>query len=138
MEGNACYEQMAQAARATAVLHRDTTPYRLVMSRYPQKGIYSMEEGTYHSIPEQERYRHLPVTPTPSADWNGRDMLAEAVREQAKPGSVRGLGVGLRQRFDRQDPSGMGRAEPLLVGDRLFLCFNNPEVREYSLAVRMQ
>ena len=67
VEGEACYEQMARAGMGRLLFCTVIySPYRLVLPRYPQKGIYSMEEGKYHYLPEKERYRDLPVAPTPS------------------------------------------------------------------------
>ncbi len=95
-----------------------------------------MEEGTYHFIPEQERYRHLPVTPTPSADWNGRDMLAEAVRGASQAGISPGAWVSVFANGLIAKTHPAWAVQNLYwSADRLFLCFNNPEVREYSLRV---
>ena len=111
-------------------------PYRLAMSRYPQKGIYSMEEGTYHFIPEKDRYRHLPVrrrrrpTGTAATCWPNR---CDGWREAGiSPGAW--VSVFANGLIAKTHPSW---AVQNLFGsaDRLFLCQNNPEVREYSLQV---
>lgn len=137
VEGKACYEQMARmGVGRLAFCSTIYSPYRLLLPRYAQKGLYSMEEGTYHYVPEKDRYRHLPVAPTAAADWNGRDMLAEAVNGARSAGIAPGVWLcvfanGL-----------IAKAHPAWAvqnlyqsADRMFLCFNNPQVREYSLCV---
>lgn len=137
VEGKGCYQQMARAGVGhllfCSVIY---APYRLAMSRYPQKGIYSMEEGMYHFIPEKDRYRNLPVAPTPSADWNGRDMLAEAVDGVREAGISPGAWVSVFANglIAKSHPS-WAVQNLFRSADRLFLCQNNPEVREYSLQV---
>ena len=137
VEGESCYDQMARARVGRSLFCSVIyVPYRMLMPRYPQKGIYSMEEGIYHYLPEQGRYRHLPVVPTPSSDWDGRDMLAESVQGARKAGISPGAWVSLFAN-GLIAKSHRSWAVHNLYGsaDRLFLCFNNPEVREYSLCV---
>ena len=137
IEGEACYDRIAEAGAGRllfcSVIY---SPYRLLLPRYPEKGIYSMEEGTYHYVPERDRYRHLPVSPTPSSDWGSRDMLAEAVRGARKAGVSPGVWVSIfaNGQIAKTHPAW---AVKNLYGstDRLFLCFNNAEVREYSYLV---
>ena len=112
------------------------SPYRLLLPRYPQKGIYSMEEGRYHYLPEKERYRDLPVAPTPSGDWNGRDLLAEAVQGARAAGISPGAWVTIfANGLIAKTHTPWAVQNLYQSADRLFLCFNNPEVREYSLRV---
>lgn len=137
VEGEACFERMAQAGIGRllfcAMIY---APYRLVLPRYPQKAIYSLEEGRYYYTPEAERYRDLPLSPPPSGDFSGRDLIGEAVRGAAKAGLSPGVWMttfasGL---IAKTHPAW---AVQNLYGsaDRLFLCFNHPQVREYSLRV---
>jgi len=112
------------------------SPYRLILPRLPQKGIYSMEEGKYHYRPESKRYKDLPVTPTPAADWGERDLLSEMVQ------GCRGAGVSPGVWVTIFANGLIAKSHPEWAvknlydsADRLFLCFNHPEVREYSLRV---
>ena len=69
VEGEGCYGRMAAAGIGRVLFCTMIySPYRLVMPRYLQKGIYSMEEGKYHYLPDEKRYRDLPVKPTPSGE----------------------------------------------------------------------
>ena len=137
IEGEDCYQRMAQAGIDRSLLCAMIySPYRLVMPRYPQRAIYSLEEGLYNFVPEASRYADLPVAPTPSADFAGRDLLAESVRgAQAagiKPGAwvtMFANGMIAKQHQDWAVKNLYGSA------DRLFLCYNHPEVKEYSLRV---
>jgi len=52
-----------------------------------------MEEGKYHYLPEANRYKDLPVSPTPSSDWAGRDLLAESIAGAKKAGISPGAWV---------------------------------------------
>jgi len=137
VEGEKCYERIARAGVGRllfcAMIY---SPYRLVLPRYPQRGIYSLEEGRYHYLPEAKRYRDLPVAPPPAADWDGRDMLGEAVRAASRADVTPGVwatmfanGLIAKSRPDWAVHNLYGSA------DRLFLCFNHAEVREYSLRV---
>ncbi len=137
VEGDASFSRMRQAGIGRvlfcAVIY---SPYRLVLPRLPQKGIYSMEEGKYHYTPEPRRYKGLPVTPTPAADWGDRDLLAEMVEGCERAGITPGVWVTIFA-------NGLiAKGHPAWTvhnlydsADRLFLCFNHPEVREYSLRV---
>jgi len=137
VEGETCYARMARAGIGRVLFCSVIySPYRLILPRYPQKGIYSMEEGKYHYLPEPGRYKDLPVAPCPSGDWDGRDLLAEMVRGARKAGIVPGawLTVFANGLIAKSHPQWATRN---LYGsaDRLFLCFNHPEVREYSLRI---
>jgi hypothetical protein len=137
VEGEACFERMTRAGIGRllfcAMIY---APYRLVLPRYPQKGIYSLEEGRYYYASEAGRYRDLPLSPLPSGDFAGRDLLGEAVRGASKAGMNPGVwlttfasGLIAKSRPEWAVHNLYGSA------DRLFLCFNHPEVREYSLRI---
>jgi hypothetical protein len=137
LEGDACYSRIAQAGIGRLLFCTVIySPYRLVLPRYPQKGIYSLEEGRYYYSPNTQQFRGLPVTPTPTADFEGRDLLAEAVKGAQNAGVKPGAWVTIFANglIAKTYPAWAVRN---LYGsaDRLFLCFNNPEVREYSLRV---
>ncbi len=137
IEGPSCYQRMADAGLGRllfcSVIY---SPYRLIMPRYPQRGIYSLEEGRYYFPAEARRYRELPVIPQPSVDFADRDLLGEAVAGARKASLQPGVWVTLfaNGMIAKNHPRW---AVQNLYGsaDRLFLCFNNPEVREYSLRV---
>jgi len=137
VEGPDCYNRM-RAAGADTVLFCSMiyAPYRLVLPRYPDKGIYSLEEGQYLYCPEPERYADLPVSPVPSTDFSDRDLLAEMVAGARAAGIRTGvwLTVFANGRTAKLHPDW---AVENLYGsrDRLFLDFDHPEVREYSLRV---
>ncbi len=137
VEGEECYARMARAGIGRVLFCAMIySPYRLVLPRYPRKGIYSMEEGKYHYLPETQRYKDLPVTPTPSGDWDGRDLLAEMVRGARKAGVAPGAWVTIFANglIAKSHPRWATR-NLYDSADRLFLCFNHPEVREFSLRV---
>ena len=137
IEGETCQRRMAEAGIGRVLFCTMIySPYRLVLPRYPQKGIYSLEEGRYNFRPQAERYRDLPVQPTPSADFGDRDLLAEMVagarRARVEPGAW--VTVFANGMIARNHPA-WAVHNLYDSADRLFLCFNNPEVREYSLRV---
>ena len=137
VEGPQCYGRIAQTGVDTVVLCSTIyAPYRLVMPRYPGKGIYSLEEGRYYFNAELDRYKDLSVSPQPSADFDGRDLLDEMTTAAPKAGLKAAAWVTIfaSGRIAKQHPAW---AVHNLYGsaDRLFLCFNNPQVREYSLRV---
>ena len=137
VEGEECYARMHRAGIGRVLFCSVIySPYRLVLPRYPQKGIYSMEEGKYHYLPETHRYKDLPVAPCPSGDWGGRDLLAEMVRGLARqelcpaPGSPYFANGQIAKAHPQWATRNLYDS-----ADRLFLCFNHPEVREYSLRI---
>jgi hypothetical protein len=137
VEGEDCYRRMADAGlQRTLFCSVIYSPYRLVLPRYPRKAIYSLEEGRYYYQPELSRYADLPVAPRASADFAGRDLLREMTEGAEKAGMEAGAWVTIFA-------NGLiAKAHPAWAAhnmydsaDRLFLCFNHPEVREYSLRV---
>jgi len=137
IEGPSCYENIARSGIGRllfcSVIY---SPYRLVLPRYPQKGIYSMEEGKYHYLPEPKRYEDLPVAPTASSDWGGRDLLAEMVQGAQKAGISPGAWVTIfANGMIAKNHTDWAVHNLYKSADRLFLCFNHPEVIEYSLRI---
>lgn len=137
VEGESCYNEISRLGTNRLLFCTMIyAPYRMLMPRYPQKAIYSMEEGKYFYLPQSRRYSDLAAQPTTSTDFDGRDLLAEAVHGARKAGISPGAWVttfasGL---LAKSCPSW---AIQNLYGsaDRLFLCVNNPQVREYTLRV---
>ncbi len=137
VEGPDCYGRMAQAGLDSVIFCCTIyTPYRLVLPRYPTKGIYSLEEGRYYYNADPGRYRDLPVSPEPSHDFGGRDLVEVATREAQKAGlrSAAWLTVFASGRIAKEHPE-LAVQNLYDSADRLFLCFNNPAVREYSLRI---
>ncbi len=137
VEGPDCYRRMAQCGIESVILCCTIySPYRLVLPRYPSKGIYSMEEGRYYYNADPARYEDLPVSPVPSEDFGGRDLVEEMSREAAKAGlkSAAWISMFANGRIAKQHPQ-WAVHNLYDSADRMFLCFNNPQVREYSLRV---
>ncbi|MBI4472386.1 MAG: family 10 glycosylhydrolase [Acidobacteria bacterium] len=137
IEGRDCFKRMADAGIETVLFCTMIyAPYRLVLPRYPQRGIYSLEEGLYFYRPDPKRYKGLPVVPAPSQDFTDRDLVAEMVAGAHQAGLKAGVWVTLfaNGRTAKLHPDW---AVENLYGsrDRLFLDFDHPEVREYSLRV---
>lgn len=136
-EGAGCYSRMREAGIGRVLFCSVIySPYRMLLPRYPQKGIYSLEEGKYHYLPEARRYADLPVAPCPSGDWDGRDLLAEMVLGSRAAGVAPGVWVTVFANglIAKSHPDWATR-NLYDSADRLFLCFNHPQVREYSLRV---
>jgi hypothetical protein len=137
VEGASCYQRMADAGlQRTLFCSVIYSPYRLVLPRYPQKAIYSMEEGRYYYQPVLSRYADLPVQPQPSGDFAGRDLMREMVDGAHAAGIEAGvwLSIFANGAIAKQYPSWAVR-NMYDSADRLFLCTNNPKVREYSLRI---
>jgi hypothetical protein len=78
VEGEACYERMARSGIGRVLFCSVIySPYRMLLPRYPHKGIYSMEEGRYHYLPDAKRYQGLPNAPTPYRDPATRPARVE-------------------------------------------------------------
>ena len=110
--------------------------YRLILRRYPQRAIYSLETDRVFYKPDLALYKDCPVKPERSLDVGDVDYVA------ALAGACRSEGV----RFSALIPMCAGEqlaqrwpdlAVTNLYGskDRLFLCYNNPDVRRYRLAM---
>lgn len=137
VEGDSSYARMREAGIGRVLFCTVIySPYRMVLPRLPRKGIYSMEEGKYHYTPQANRYKDLPVSPTPSSDWSGRDLVAEMVQGCRRAGISPGVWVTIFANGLIAKSHPEWAVKNLYdSADRLFLCFNNPEVREYSTRV---
>ncbi len=137
VEGSDCYRRMAGEGISSAIFCTTIyAPYRLVLPRYPQKGIYSLEEGLYYFQPDPKRYRDLPVAPASSRDFGDRDLLAEMVggAHKAELKAAAWVTIFASGRIAKNHPDW---AVKNLYGsaDRLFLDVDHPEVIEYSLRI---
>ncbi|MEK7995098.1 MAG: hypothetical protein AAB403_14930, partial [Planctomycetota bacterium] len=110
--------------------------YRLLLRRYPRRAIYSLETDRVFYKPDLSLYSDCPVKPERSCDAGGLDYVA------ALSAACRAEGI----RFSALIPMCAGEriaqtwpelAVTNLYGskDRLFLCYNNPNVRKYRLAM---
>jgi len=110
--------------------------YRLLLRRYPDKAIYSLETDRVFYEPDLSLYADCSLKPERSLDEPDTDYLA------LLPPACHDEGV----RFSALVPVCAGerivQARPDLAvtnlygsKDRLFLCYNNPEVRAYRKAM---
>lgn len=109
--------------------------YRLVMPRHPRQ-IYQLETGLTFYPSDESMYAGCLIRPASTRDWAGRDLFREAAEAAAK------VNIGLcgwvscfaNGRVANDYPE---TAVENLYGsrDRLFLCFNHPEVQNYVLAM---
>jgi hypothetical protein len=110
--------------------------YRLLQRRYPQKAIYSLETDRVFWKPDPALYREGTIQPQRSLEIGDRDLVAELSKachgEGVKLSVLVPVCAGERLVQDRPD-----LAVTNLYGskDRLFLCYNNPDVRAYRLAM---
>lgn len=111
------------------------TPYRLVMPRHPRQ-IYQLEMGVTFYPADPARYEDCLIRPASTRDWADRDLFQEA----AKAGEKRGISLCAwvssfaNGRVANTYPE---VAVQNLYGsrDRLFMCFNHPEVQKFVLAM---
>ncbi|HVO41498.1 MAG TPA: hypothetical protein VMT34_02690, partial [Aggregatilineales bacterium] len=109
--------------------------YRLVMPRHP-KQIYQLETGMTFYPADVKQYRDCLIQPVSTRDFAARDVFAEAASAAAKHSVALCAWVSCfangRVAVEYPDV-----AVENLYGsrDRLFLCFNHPEVQKYVLAM---
>lgn len=137
VEGQDAFKRMADmGVKHVALCCMIYSPYRLVLPRYADKAVYSLEEGHYFYQPEASRYKDLPEAPIPSHDFAGRDLLAETVEGAHRHGMkvcawvttfANGRTAKLRPDWAVENLYGSR--------DRLFLDFDHPQVREFSARV---
>lgn len=111
--------------------------YRLVMPRHPRQ-IYQLETGMTFYPADETAYVGCAIRPQSSRDWasGGRDLFREAADAAAKVniGLCAWISCFANGRIAAEYPD---VAVQNLYGsrDRLFLCFNHPEVQQYVLAM---
>lgn len=110
--------------------------YRLLQPRYPQKAIYSLETDRVFWDPDPSLYAACAIQPERSRDAPDVDLVAELSR------ACRNEGVRLSALVPVCAGGRIAQAHPEfavtnLYGsrDRLFLCYNHPEVLAYRLAM---
>ncbi len=110
--------------------------YRLIQRRYPERGIYSLEADRVYYEPDLSLYENCPIKPDRTIDFAGIDHVAELTHTCHQEGiSFSALmPVCAAVRLVQEMPD---LAVENLYGakDRLFLCYNNPIVRQYRLAM---
>jgi hypothetical protein len=109
--------------------------YRLVMPRHPRQ-IYQLETGMTFYPADESAYIDCLIRPVSTRDWAGRDIFQEVADAAAKVGiDLCGwVSCFANGRVANEYPQ---VAVENLYGsrDRLFLCFNHPEVQKYGLAM---
>jgi hypothetical protein len=110
--------------------------YRLMMPRNEKRYIYSLEEGKLFFESDLQFYSDCKLKPVRSDDFKKTDVLDVATREAKK------IGIKTAAWYCYFANGYIAKNHPEcsienMYGskDRLFLCWNNPEVRKYSLAV---
>jgi hypothetical protein len=109
--------------------------YRMVMPRHPRQ-IYQLETGMTFYPADKTLYQDCLIQPVSTHDWSGRDLFKEATDAAAK------VGIGLSGWISCFANGRVANAYPEVAvenlygsRDRLFLCFNNPEVQKFCLAM---
>ena len=110
--------------------------YRLLQRRYPDRAIYSLETDRVFYEPDLKLYDGLSLKPERSIDAADVDHLAEL------PPACHAEGVRFSALIPMCAGERIAQSRPDLAvanlygsRDRLFLCYNNPEVRAYRLAM---
>lgn len=110
--------------------------YRLLQRRYPQKAIYSLETDRVFWKPDAAFYKDCSVQPRRSLELGDVDLIENLSRACKTEGVLMSALVPIcaGERLVQERPD---LAVTNLYGskDRLFLCYNNPEVRAYRLAM---
>ena len=109
--------------------------YRMVMPRHPRQ-IYQLETGMTFYPANESLYADCLIRPLSTRDWAGRDLFQEAADavDTVNIGLCAWISCFANGRVANEYPQ---VAVENLYGsrDRLFLCFNNPEVQKYCLAM---
>jgi hypothetical protein len=109
--------------------------YRMVMPRHPRQ-IYQLETGMTFYPADESAYAGCLIRPKSTQDWAGRDLFQEAADAAAKVdiGLCAWVSCFANGRVAAEYPQ---VAVQNMYGsrDRLFICFNNPEVQNYCLAM---
>ncbi len=109
--------------------------YRLVMPRHPRQ-IFQLETGMTFYPADESAYADCLIRPVSTQDWAGRDLFQEAADAAAKVdiGLCAWVSCFANGRVAAEYPQ---VAVQNMYGsrDRLFICFNNPEVQKYCLAM---
>ena len=110
--------------------------YRLLLRRYPQRAIYSLEADRVYWEPDPAAYKDCAVRPQRSLDAPDIDLVA------ALSAACKAEGVKLSALIPMCAGEWLAQDHPDLAvtnlygsKDRLFLCYNHPDVRAYRFAM---
>lgn len=110
--------------------------YRLIQPRYPDKAIYSLETDKLFYEPDMSLYENCSVKPERSQEFADTDWLkalTDALHEEGlKMNPLIPICAGERLVQARPD---LAVKNMYGSADRLFMCFNNPDLRAYRLAM---
>ena len=109
--------------------------YRLVMPRHP-KQIYALETGmAFHPV-DEAAYEGCQIRPVSSRDFAGRDLFEEAAGAAARHhiALCGWLSCFANARVAAEYPD-VAVQNLYNSRDRLFLCFNHPEVQKFVQAM---
>lgn len=110
--------------------------YRLLQPRYPDKAIYTLETDKVFYEPDMSFYEDCSLKPERSNDFSEIDCLKDIGRVLRDEGLrvLPLIPICAAERIAQQRPD---LAVKNIYGsaDRLFLCYNNPEVRSYRMAM---
>ena len=110
--------------------------YRLLQPRYPEKAIYTLETDKVFYEPDMSLYKDCSVKPERSVDFPGVDWL-KAFSEALKAEGITFtplLPICAAERIVQERPD-LAMTNMYGSADRLFLCYNNPEVQAYRYAM---
>ncbi len=112
--------------------------YRMVLPRSPRQ-IYALEAGMTFYPADPSCYQDCAIPQQSTRDFAGRDLFAETAAAAEKHG------IGLHAWVTCFANSRVARDYPEMAvqnlygsRDRLFLCFNNPEVRKFVQAMMLE
>jgi hypothetical protein len=110
--------------------------YRLIQRRYPQKAVYSLETDRVFWEPDLSLYKGCVLQPQRSLDAPNVDYLA-TLSKACKAEGIAFIPLVPMCAAERMVQDHPELAVTNLYGakDRLFLCYNHPEVRKYRFAM---
>lgn len=110
--------------------------YRLIQRRYPQKAVYALEADRVFWEPDPSVYEDCRIQPQRSLDAARTDCLSE-LSQACRAQDVRFSALVPACAGERLVQEHPDLAIRNLYGsrDRLFLCYNHPDVRAYRLAM---
>jgi hypothetical protein len=110
--------------------------YRLIQPRYPDRAIYTLETDRVFYAPDYSLYADCVLKPDRSVDSPNTDHVAELTEACHREGLSFSALVPICA-AGRLTPAHPELAVENLYGakDRMFLCYNNPEVRKYRMAM---
>lgn len=110
--------------------------YRLLQPRFPARAIYTLETDRVFWDPDPAYYKESPVKPEKSRDFGDKDNVKVMIAALHDEGIAFSPLVPMcaAERIAQERPE---LAVENLYGarDRLFLCYNNPDVKAYRLAM---